>query len=118
MHLLATTGNADADIDVGELVKAEDQERLVNLETEDLRLDQAEGLAVDLDQASAVLFEDFRQHFCTTQNGHFPFLSARSNRFHHSQISTANNFDVLERDIPCLASSIRTLWREVGNFNH
>lgn len=84
MHLLATTGNANADIDVGELVKTEDQERLVDLETEDLRLDQAEGLAVDLDQASAGLIRQFHQHFCIIHHDNFSFLPTRSNRFHHS----------------------------------
>lgn len=38
-----------------ELVKAEDEHRLVDLEAEDLRLDERERLAVDLDEALALL---------------------------------------------------------------
>jgi hypothetical protein len=72
---MSTTGNADADIDAGELVEADNQEGLVELlanvvrksptphshlisrtgriylEAEDLWLDQVEGLAVNLDKA-------------------------------------------------------------------
>lgn len=52
---VTTTGDADADVDTGELVSADDQEGLVDLEAQDLRLDQREGLAVDLDEALALL---------------------------------------------------------------
>lgn len=86
---VTTTGDADADVDTGELVGTDDQEGLVDLviraleitisnalplcpwllqrrgrcsgvrkaylEAEDLRLDQVEGLAVDLDEALALL---------------------------------------------------------------
>ena len=38
-----------------ELVEAEDEQRLVDLEAEDLGLDEREGLAVDLDEAFAGL---------------------------------------------------------------
>jgi hypothetical protein len=34
-----------------ELVNAEDEERLVDLESQDLGLDKGEGLSVDLDEA-------------------------------------------------------------------
>lgn len=52
---VTTTGDTDTDVDTGELVSADDQERLVDLEAEDLRLDQAERLAVDLDETLALL---------------------------------------------------------------
>ena len=79
---VTTTGNADADVDTGELVSADDQDGLVDLllldysppfpfvlvdsctgicvsylEAEDLRLDQREGLAVDLDKTLALLLK-------------------------------------------------------------
>lgn len=38
-----------------ELVETEDEERLVDLEAEDLRLNERQRLAVDLDQALALL---------------------------------------------------------------
>lgn len=38
-----------------ELVEAEDEDRLVDLESKDLRLDERDGLAVDLDEALALL---------------------------------------------------------------
>ena len=70
---VTTTGDADADVDVGcwwllvvwtkgaivsrceiglrtELVEAEDQDGLVNLEAEDLGLDEGKRLSVDLDE--------------------------------------------------------------------
>jgi hypothetical protein len=52
---VATTGNADADVDVGELVEAENEEGLVDLEAEDLGLNKVERAAVDLDQTLAGL---------------------------------------------------------------
>ena len=79
---VTTTGDADADVDTGELVSADDQDGLVDLllldysppfpfvlvdsctgicvsylEAEDLRLDQREGLAVDLDKTLALLLK-------------------------------------------------------------
>lgn len=45
---VSTTGNSDSDVDIGELVKSNDEERLVDLESQDLWLDQVEGLSVDL----------------------------------------------------------------------
>jgi hypothetical protein len=70
---VTTTGDADADVDVGcwcllvlwtkgasvspcegglrtELVEAEDQDGLVDLEAKDLGLDEGKGLSVDLDE--------------------------------------------------------------------
>lgn len=52
---VTTTGDADTDVNTGELVGTDDEERLVDLEAEDLRLDQREGLAVDLDETLALL---------------------------------------------------------------
>lgn len=37
---VATAGDADTDIDAGELVEADDEEGLVDLEAEDLGLDE------------------------------------------------------------------------------
>lgn len=48
---VSTTGNSDADIDASELVEADNQEGLVDLESQDLGLDEVEGLAVDLNQS-------------------------------------------------------------------
>lgn len=52
---VATAGDADADVDVGELVEADDEEGLVDLEAEDLRLHEGEGAAVDLDETATSL---------------------------------------------------------------
>jgi hypothetical protein len=52
-----TTSNSDTDIDVGELVETNDQEGFVDLESQDLRLDEVEGLSVDLDDSfTSLLF--------------------------------------------------------------
>lgn len=58
---MSTTGNTDADVDAGERVKSDDKERLVDLESKDLGLDQAERLAVNLDKSFAGL-DISRQH--------------------------------------------------------
>ena len=48
---VSTTSNSDTDVDVGELVEANDQEGFVDLESQDLGLDEVERLSVDLDQS-------------------------------------------------------------------
>jgi hypothetical protein len=48
---VSTTGNSDSDVDIGELVETNNEERLVNLESQDLGLDQIERLSVDLDES-------------------------------------------------------------------
>jgi hypothetical protein len=69
LRSVSTTGDADADVDIScslqsdpipspiftafvrtELVNAEDQDGLVDLESQDLGLDQGKRLSVDLDQ--------------------------------------------------------------------
>ena len=45
---VSSSSDADADVDVGELLKTDDQEGLVDLEPQDLGLDEVQGLAVDL----------------------------------------------------------------------
>jgi len=50
---VTTTGHLDADIDIGELVGAEEEDGLVKLRTEDLRGEQLQGSAVDPDEALA-----------------------------------------------------------------
>jgi len=52
---VATTSHPDADVDLGELVKTNDEDGLVDLEAEDLRLKEVKRTAVDLDEAGASL---------------------------------------------------------------
>jgi hypothetical protein len=83
---VTTTGDADTDVDTGELVKANNQKRLVDLyihpqsaplsfliilhtkivesylEAQDLGLDQVERLAVDLNEALALLKKHLSQY--------------------------------------------------------
>lgn len=42
---LTTSGHAYTDVDIGELVKADDEKGLVDLEAQDCGFDQAEGLS-------------------------------------------------------------------------
>jgi hypothetical protein len=51
---MTTTGDLDADIDTGELIKTEEEDGLVELGPEDLSGEQLEGSAVDLDEALAL----------------------------------------------------------------
>jgi hypothetical protein len=53
---VTTTGNSDADIDVRELLETNDEEGLVDLESQDLGLDKIERLSVDLNESLAGLF--------------------------------------------------------------
>ena len=52
---VATTADADADVDVGETGLAEEEDRLVDLDAEDLRLEELERLAVHLNEAASAL---------------------------------------------------------------
>jgi len=52
---VTTTTDADADVNAGELVQTEEEDGLVDLEAQNLGLDKAQGLAVDLDEALALL---------------------------------------------------------------
>jgi hypothetical protein len=52
---VSTTANSHTDINIGELVKANNEERLVDLEAEDLRLDKLERSSIDLDETTAGL---------------------------------------------------------------
>lgn len=54
LRSVTTTGDADADIDLSELVGTEEEDRLVELRPEDLGGEQLERLAVDTDQALAL----------------------------------------------------------------
>ncbi len=56
LRCVSTTGNSDADIDVGELVQAHDQKGLVDLESKDLGLDEVEGLSVNFYDSFTSLF--------------------------------------------------------------
>lgn len=85
---VTTTGDADTDVDTGELVGTNNQEGLVDLfiilleacpplrlhfffsavvaaylEAEDLRLDQREGLAINLDKTLALLYNSLSIRF-------------------------------------------------------
>jgi hypothetical protein len=53
---VTASGDPDADVDTGELVEADNQEGLVDLESQNLGLDQVERLAVDLNQSLTSLF--------------------------------------------------------------
>ena len=53
---VSTTGNSDADVDILELLNTGNQKRLVDLESKDLGLDEAERLSVDLDESLTSLF--------------------------------------------------------------
>ena len=50
---VTTTGNLDADIDIGELVNAQEEDGLVQLGAEDIGAEKLEGSAVDLDHATS-----------------------------------------------------------------
>lgn len=52
-----TTLDTDADVQVGELVLAKDEDRLEGLEAEGLGLDELNGLPIDLNEAAALLGE-------------------------------------------------------------
>lgn len=55
LRSMTTPSDTDADINFGESLEADNQERLVDLETEDLGLDKAERGAVDLDESTTFL---------------------------------------------------------------
>ena len=52
---VSTTLDADADVNGTEGILAGDQNGLVDLEAEDLRLEQVDGRAVDVDEAATLL---------------------------------------------------------------
>lgn len=52
--------HADANVEARELILAEDEDRLERLETQALRLDVLDGLAVHLDESPALLGEGAR----------------------------------------------------------
>lgn len=52
---VTTTVDTDTDVDVGELVKTNDEERLVDLKSEDLWLNEGKRRSVDLDETTAGL---------------------------------------------------------------
>ena len=53
---VSTASNSDADVDTSELVETDDQEGFVDLESQDLGLDEVEGLSVDLNEPLSCLF--------------------------------------------------------------
>ena len=67
---VTTTANSDTDIDVGELVETNNEEGLVDLESQDLGLDEVERFAVDLNKSLTGLipscqYSDFSScHHC------------------------------------------------------
>lgn len=50
---MTTTGNLDPDVDLGELINAQEEDGLVQLRAENLGSEELEGGAVDSDQALA-----------------------------------------------------------------
>lgn len=52
---VTTAGDADANVNVGKLVEADDEDGLVDLEAENLGLDELKRAAVDLDETLAGL---------------------------------------------------------------
>lgn len=52
---VTTTGDTHSDVDVGELVKTNQDQWLVNLESEDLWLNKGDWGTVDLDQTLTLL---------------------------------------------------------------
>ena len=59
---VSTTGNANSDVDICELLEANDEKGLVDLESQDLWLNEVEGLAVNLDESFSCLFPQSCQH--------------------------------------------------------
>ena len=51
---MTTTSDSAADVDIGELVETDNEQRLVELGAKDLSAEEGEWPAVDLDQALAV----------------------------------------------------------------
>lgn len=52
---MTSSGNADTDVDASELVEANDEEGLVDLEAEDLGLDKVDGGAIYFNESAAGL---------------------------------------------------------------
>ena len=52
---VSASGNSDTDVDTSELVEADNQEGLVDLESQDLGLDEVKRLSVNLNQSLASL---------------------------------------------------------------
>jgi len=74
---VSTTVNPDANINIGELVETNNEERLVDLESQDLGLDEVEGLSVDLDESFTGLFSLLsvlrrREHYATLMISFIP----------------------------------------------
>jgi len=52
---VTTTADPDADIDIGELVETNDEERFIDLESEDFRLGKRQRLSVHFNKALSLL---------------------------------------------------------------
>jgi hypothetical protein len=65
--------DSDADVEVGELVFTEDEDGFEGLEAKTFRLDVFDGLAVDLDETTALLGE------CAGGGGLFPEMGVGKN---------------------------------------
>ena len=73
---MTTAGDLDADVDIAELVGTEDKDGLVELGPEDLRGEELEGHAVDLDHALAL---DATRHGCNCISDFAPVPVGTSN---------------------------------------
>ena len=60
---VSTTSDSDADVDIGEFLETDDEEGFVDLESKDLRLNEVEGLSVDLYKSFSRLYDPSRQYF-------------------------------------------------------
>lgn len=68
---VTTTSNAHADVDLGELVESNDEERLVDLESQNLGLHEGERFAVHSDETFACLYvarQSLDQHKSTVSH--------------------------------------------------
>lgn len=77
---MTTTGDSDADIDAGELVETDNQEGLVDLESQDLGLDEVERLSVDLDKTLTSLFPSCQYFILRVLLSHSSYLAVGDGR--------------------------------------
>lgn len=56
LRSVSTTSNSNADVDAGKFVESNNQDRFVDLESQDLGLDEVERLSVDLNESLSCLF--------------------------------------------------------------
>ncbi len=97
LRCVSTTGDSDADIDVGEFLETDDQEGFVDLESKDLRLDEVERFSIDLDEALSRLFFLSVFHPLRSPGERARELERRSSR------RPGQNYLIKEKSVTCLA---------------